>query len=54
MSTVLKSKVVSYGLVELRDHGHSGPRYGIYVNGQLKEISDDLSFMMETFERKYW
>lgn len=53
MSTVLKSKIVSYGLVELRDHGASSPRYGIYVNGVLKEYSENLSFMIETFDRKY-
>ena len=53
MSTLLKSKRVSYGLVELRDHGASSPRYGIYVNGQLKEYSNNLSFLIETFDRKY-
>ena len=54
MVTVLKRKRVSYGEVELRDHGASSPRYGIYVNGELKEYSENLAFMIQTFDRKYW
>ena len=54
METVIKSKTVSYGRVELRDAGAVSPRYRIYVNGQLKEYSDDLSFMTSTFDRKYY
>ncbi|MBR1781289.1 MAG: hypothetical protein IJ751_07815 [Oscillospiraceae bacterium] len=54
METTIKSKRVSYGLVELKDAGASSPRYRIYVNGQLKEYSNDLNFMVSTFERKYY
>lgn len=50
----IKSKSVSYGLVELRDEGTCSPRYRIYVNGSLKEQSDDLNFMIQTFDRKYY
>ncbi len=53
METVIKSKVVSYGLVELRDAGATSPRYRIYVAGQLKEYSDDLDGIMKFFERYY-
>ena len=51
METVIKSKVVSYGLVELRDAGATSPRYRIYVAGQLKEYSDDLNGIMWFFEQ---
>lgn len=54
MTTTIKAKQVSYGLVELKDHGPSSPRYAIYVNGQIKEISDDLNFMIRTFDQKYY
>lgn len=40
MASVIKSKRTSYGTVELRDHGAQSPRYAIYVNGQIKEISE--------------
>ena len=54
METTLKSRRVSYGLVELRDGGAASPRYRIYVNGQLKEYSEDLNFLMGVFDRKYY
>lgn len=54
METVLKRKTVSYGTVELRDAGPVSPRYRIYVNGQLKEYSDDQYFLSSTFDNKYY
>ena len=47
----LKSKSVSYGLVELRQEGYM---YCIYVNGELKEYSQNLDFLMRLFETKYY
>ena len=44
----LKSKVTSYGLVELRQEGGE---YRLYVNGTLKKYSEDLDTMMREFER---
>ena len=52
--TTIKSKRVSYGLVELRDAGTSSPRYRIYVNGDLKEQSDDLNTISQIFNSKYY
>lgn len=54
METTLKSKRVSYGTVELRDGGATSPRYRIYVNGQLKEYSEDLYFLTSEFNNKYY
>ena len=54
MAVTIQSKRVSYGLVELKDNGPSSPRYAIYVNGQIKEVSDDYSFMMQLFNNKYY
>jgi hypothetical protein len=48
----LKAKKVSYGLVELRDDCGAA-RYGIYVNGKLKEYSNDLQFLIGVFDSKY-
>ncbi len=53
MERTLKSKVVSYGLVEVRDGGTLSPRYRLYVAGQLKEVSDSLSVILSCFERYY-
>jgi len=53
MAVTIKAKRVSYGLVELKDNGPSSPRYAIFVNGQIKEISDNLDFMIQTFDQKY-
>ncbi len=49
----IKIKTVSYGTVELRDNGAQSPKYSIWVNGELKEISDDLDFMIRTYDSKY-
>ena len=54
MAITIRAKRVSYGLVELKDKGPSSPRYAIYVNGQIKEISDNLDFMIQTFDQKYY
>lgn len=53
METVIKSKVVSYGLVELRDAGAASPRYRIYVAGELKEYSDDLKGILWFFDQHH-
>ena len=54
MASTIKAKQVSYGLVEIRDHGAQSPRYAIYVNGQIKEISDDLTTIIRIFDSKYY
>lgn len=54
LSKVLKAKSVSYGLVELIDNESSwGQRYSINVDGKVKEQSNDLTFMVRTFDNKY-
>lgn len=50
MASILKVKRVSYGLVELCQ---SGSNYYIQVNGQIKEMSSDLTFIVQVFESKY-
>lgn len=54
METTIKSKRVSYGLVELRDAGTLSPRYRIYVNSQLKEQSDNLNDIIRIFDSRYY
>lgn len=44
----LKGKRTSYGLVEIREQGS---RYGIYVNGELKESSSDLNYILQRFDK---
>ena len=53
MTTIL-SKHVSYGKVEIRDHGPQSPRYSIWVNGQIKEYSDDYSTIKSIYDSKYY
>lgn len=54
LSKVLKAKSVSYGLVELIDTQSSwGLRYSIHVNGKVKETSNDLTSLVQTFDKKY-
>lgn len=54
MSKTLKAKRVSYGLIELVDNeSHLGPRYSIRVDSKVKEQSNDLNSLMQTFDRKY-
>lgn len=53
MSKIVKAKSVSYGLVELVDT-QSSPRYSIRVNGKVRETSNDLAFMIRTFDNKYY
>lgn len=47
---VLKSKRTSYGLIEVRDSSIAG-WYALYINGQLKEQSADLNFIMRQYDR---
>lgn len=54
METTIDRKRVSYGTVELKDAGTASPRYRIYVNGQLKEYSDDLYTIRSIFNSKYY
>lgn len=54
MAVVIKVKQVSYGLVELRDNGSGNPRYVIYVNGKSREYSNDLAYMINLFDSKYY
>ena len=53
METTIKSKTVSYGLVEVRDAGTKSPRYRLYVAGKLKETSDNLNTILSCFDRIY-
>ena len=53
MDKTIKSKMESYGLVEVRDGGAKSPRYSLYVAGQLKEVSDDLNTILRCFDRYY-
>ncbi|MEE1210717.1 MAG: hypothetical protein U0K60_11825 [Parafannyhessea umbonata] len=48
----IKSKMTSYGLVEIVDAGTS-PRYRLYVAGSLMKQSDDLSAIMWEFDHSY-
>lgn len=48
---VLKSKTVSYGLVELCQNGSM---YSIEVNGQIKEQSTDLTYLSQLYDSKYY
>lgn len=54
MNTVLKSKRVSYGYVELVDGGTSYARYCIFLNGKIQEVSDDLAHLKRLFDTKYF
>ena len=47
----LKSKVTSYGLVELtQEYGE----YYLYINGVMKKYSKDLEHMLREFDRAWW
>lgn len=54
MRTVLKSKRVSYGLVELVDGGTTCARYRIELNGRTQEVSEDLTYLSRLFDTKYY
>ncbi len=45
----LKGKTTSYGLVEVRQE--SSGWYSLYVNGQLKEQSADLNYILREYDR---
>ena len=47
---VLKSKRTGYGLIEIRDSSISG-WYALYINGELKEQSADLSYIQRQDDR---
>ena len=51
--TVLKSKRVSYGFVELVDWGIASLKYAILVDNVIKEQSNDLNFLTNRFESYY-
>ena len=53
METTIKSKRVSYGQVELKDGGTLNPRYRIYLNGSLKETSNDKNTIVSIFDKNY-
>lgn len=54
MESVIKYKYVSYGKVELKDAGATSPRYRIYVNGTLKEYSDNRYELERIYDSKYY
>ncbi len=45
-----KSKVTSLGLIEVKDSGVLG-WYALYVNGQLKEQSADLNYILRQYDK---
>ena len=51
---VLKLKTVSYGTVELVDNESTWARYHNEVNGQVKEVSEDLNYLVGLFNSKYY
>ncbi len=54
MATTLKSKVLSYGLVEVVDTQSAfGFRYRLMVAGDIKYSSNDLQYIISEFERLY-
>jgi hypothetical protein len=46
----LKSKRVSYGIVEIRE---TSSGYGLYINDKLKMQSSDLSFILNEYNKLY-
>ncbi|MBR6420232.1 MAG: hypothetical protein IKS42_07850 [Oscillospiraceae bacterium] len=48
---LLKSKTVSYGLIEVYEQ--SDGWYGLYINGDLKEQSPDLNFILSEYDKRY-
>lgn len=51
---ILKAKQVSYGLIEVREQLSFmgfGFRYGLYINDQLKQQSNDLTYLIREFDR---
>lgn len=54
MAKSLKSKVLSYGLVEIVDTESSwGSQYQLLVAGKIKYQSNDLQYIISEFE-KLW
>ena len=49
MATI-NSKRTGYGLIEIRDSSISG-WYALYINGELKEQSPNLSHIQRMFDR---
>lgn len=47
---LLKSKRTSYGLVEVRESSITG-WYALYINGELKEQSADLEYILRQYDR---
>lgn len=43
----VKGKMSRYGLVEIREVGSN---YGLFVNGELKERSSDLNYLLRRFD----
>jgi hypothetical protein len=51
---VIDEKSVSYGHVKLVDAGNASPRYRIYLNNSLREVSDDLATLRRIFDKNYY
>lgn len=47
----IKMKSLRYGTVEIRDAGCVSPRYRLYVNGQIKDASDDLNAILRLYDQ---
>lgn len=49
--TTVKIKSLSYGTVEIRDAGCASPRYRLYINGQIKDASDNLNAILRLYDQ---
>ena len=48
MEFIIKSKLVSYGLIEMCQNGS---QYYIKVNGNIKEFSSDINTISKFFDK---
>ena len=51
---VLASKRLNYGTVELYDSENTWARYSIRLNGEVREVSDNLESLRRIFEKEYY
>lgn len=51
---VLASKRLNYGTVELYDSENTWARYSIRLNGEVREVSDDLDSLRRIYDREYY
>ena len=51
---VLASKRLNYVTVELYDSENTWARYSIRLNGEVREVSDDLDSLRRIYDREYY